>query len=164
MSLLISGKSRFIRLASLFFFCPTPSRTSSQNVKEEVNKLFNLYQVKQCQRDRAPLLPTVLSLLREDRAPTFRGLVPGRVRRSDVPDRTERRTDGRPGTSGGGNRIVRFAADHERVSAVAAYFLFRFAAECLVAVVFATYLFLSCGCSLLIHTTSKSAATSFISI
>ena len=113
---------------------------------------------------RAPLLPTVLSLLSEDRPPTFRGFVPVRVRRTDIPGRTERRTHGRPGTSGGGNRIVRFAADHKRVPAVAAFFLFRFAAECLVAVVFTTYLFLSCGCSLLIHTTSKSAATSFISI
>ena len=112
---------------------------------------------------RAPLLPTVLSLLSEDRPPTFRAIVPVRVRRSHRIGRNVARTVV-PARPGGGNRIVRFAADHERVPAVAAFFLFRFAAECLVAVVFTTYLFLSCGCSLLIHTTSKSAATSFISI
>ena len=84
---------------------------------------------------RAPLLPTVLSLLSEDRPPTFRAILPVRVRRTDVPGRTERRTHGRPGTSGGGNRIVRFAADHERVSAVAAYSFLCLAAEFHIAVV-----------------------------
>ena len=84
---------------------------------------------------RAPLLPTVLSLLSEDRPPTFRAIVPVRVRRTDIPGRTERRTHGRPGTSGGGNRIVRFAADHKRVSAVAAYSFLCLAAEFHIAVV-----------------------------
>ena len=84
---------------------------------------------------RAPLLPTVLSLLSEDRPPTFRAIVPVRVQRTDIPGRTEPRTHGRPGTSGGGNRIVRFAADHERVSAVAAYSFLCLAAEFHIAVV-----------------------------
>ena len=41
---------------------------------------------------RAPLLPTVLSLLSEDRPPTFRAIVPVRVRRSHRIGRNVERT------------------------------------------------------------------------